>query len=114
MKVELSRFKVKEGKSQRVDEWMAMLNEHMDHVLLTLQDEKMYVETIFREKREDGEYLYWYSVQGEGGIQVEQSSHEVDQKHLAFWYECIDEDVPHVDMETQVVMIPEHIRAVME
>ncbi|SEB21298.1 DUF6176 family protein [Bacillus nitratireducens] len=114
MKVELTRFKVKQGKSQRVDEWMEMLNEHIDQVLLTLKDEKMFVETIFREKRKDGEFLYWYSIQGEGGIHVEQSSHEIDKKHLEFWYECIDEEVPHVDMETKVVMIPEYIKSTMK
>lgn len=54
MNVELTRFKVKPGKSHRVDEWMQLLNENMKEVLLTLNDEKMYVETIFREIR-DGE-----------------------------------------------------------
>lgn len=58
MKVELSKFRVKEGKSHRVDEWMELLNQNMDKVLLTLKDEKMYVEAIFREKDETGEYLY--------------------------------------------------------
>ena len=29
LKAELSRFKVKEGKSGKVDEWMAFLNEHI-------------------------------------------------------------------------------------
>ena len=29
LKAELSRFKVKEGKSGKVDEWMAFLNDHM-------------------------------------------------------------------------------------
>lgn len=59
MKVELTRFKVKKGKSHRVDEWMKLLNDHMKDVLLTLNDEKMYVETIFREIRDGDEYLYW-------------------------------------------------------
>ena len=49
--VELTRFKVKRGKSKQVDEWMNFLNEHMDEVLLTLVDEKMYVETIFNRRR---------------------------------------------------------------
>ena len=48
MNVELTRFKVKQGKSHRVDEWMQLLNDNMKEVLLTLNDEKMYVETIFR------------------------------------------------------------------
>lgn len=67
LNVELSRFRVKEGKTVQVDEWMAFLNEHMEDTLLTLEGEKMYVETIFREVLDGREYLYWYSVQAEGG-----------------------------------------------
>jgi hypothetical protein len=47
-----------------VDKWVSFLNENMEDVLLTLDGEKMYVETIFREKSEDADYLYWYSIQG--------------------------------------------------
>ena len=78
MNVELTRFKVKPGKSHRVDEWM-QLHDNMKEVLLTLNDEKMYVETIFREIRDGKEYLYWYSVQGKGGTHVENSHHEIDK-----------------------------------
>lgn len=66
LKAELSRFKVKEGKSGKVDEWMAFLNEHMEDTLLTLENEKMFVESIHREVVNGTEFLYWYSVQGEG------------------------------------------------
>lgn len=113
LKVELSKFKVKQGKSKVVDGWMKLLNDHMENVLFTLKDEKMYIETIFREKNGENEYLYWYSVQGEGGINVENSQHEVDKVHLKYWYECIDEEVPHVDMTKEVVMIQEPIRKLM-
>ena len=57
MKVELTRFKVKAGKSQRVEEWMKLLNNNMPAVLLTLEDEKMYVEAIFRETVGTDEFL---------------------------------------------------------
>lgn len=60
MIIELTRVKVKNGKSAVVDEWMALLNREMDKVLLTLEDEKMYVETIFREVAGSSEFLYWY------------------------------------------------------
>ena len=50
MQVELTRFKVKPGMSSVVDEWLKFLNDNMEGVLLTLEREKMYVETIFREK----------------------------------------------------------------
>lgn len=85
LNVELSRFRVKEGKTVQVDEWMAFLNEHMEDTLLTLEGEKMYVETIFREVLDGHEYLYWYSVQAEGGIEVEDSESYIDKKHLEYW-----------------------------
>lgn len=110
MKVELTRFRVLEGKSKQVDEWMAFLNENMQDVLLTLKDEKMYVETIFREILNGREYLYWYSVQGEGGQAVEDSTSWIDIKHLEFWRECIDPEFSPVDLTTEVVMIPDEIR----
>ncbi len=114
MNVEITRFKVKKGKAARVDEWMRFLNEHMEDVLVTLEGEKMYVETIFREHLNGEEYLYWYSVQGIGGQEVEQSEHWIDKKHLEFWNECIDETFRPVDLQTEVVMIPERVRKSME
>ena len=92
MKVELRRFCVKKYKSARVDEWLELLNRRMSEVLLTLKDEKMYVETIFREKTNEAEFLYWYSVQEEGGTHVTESKHEIDRLHIDFSKECLDLD----------------------
>jgi hypothetical protein len=114
MNVELTRFKVKEGMSQKVDEWIMFLNENMKDVLLTLEDEKMYVETIFRETLHGEEYLYWYSVQGKGGQEVEESESWIDRKHLQYWDECIDSTFQPVDLTTEVVMIPEKVRKIMQ
>ena len=112
--VELSRFRVKEGKSAVVDQWMAFLNDHMEDTLLTLEGEKMYVETIFREVLNGHEYLYWYSVQAEGGIEVENSQSYIDKKHLEYWEECIDPNYGMVDLEPQVIIIPKPIYETME
>lgn len=114
MNVELTRFRVKKDKSERVDEWMKFLNENMKDVLLTLEGEKMYVETIFRENLNGEEFLYWYSVQGEGGQEVEKSEHWIDKRHLVYWDECIDNTFKPIDLITEVVMIPEKIRNSME
>ncbi|NQH34250.1 hypothetical protein HO665_08510 [Streptococcus suis] len=114
LNVELSRFRVKEGKSAKVDEWMQFLNANMKETLLTLEDEKMYVETIFRETMDGQEFLYWYSIQAEGGIAVEDSQSEIDKKHLEYWAECIDPSYGMQDLEPQVVMIPDVIYQTME
>lgn len=111
--IELSRFKVLEGKSSKVDEWMKFLNDNMEDTLLTLEGEKMYVESIHREIIEGVEYLYWYSIQGQGGQNVHQSTSYIDIKHLEYWEECIDPSYMK-DIEPVVVMIPEKIKNLMK
>ena len=108
MNIELSRFRVKPGKTEKVDEWMQFLNDNMEDALLTLDGEKMYIETIFREKTDDAEFLYWYSIQGEGGQDVTESASWIDKRHLEYWDECIDNG-SQVDMIMEVSMIPHRI-----
>ncbi|MBK3494003.1 hypothetical protein JFL43_03835 [Viridibacillus sp. YIM B01967] len=113
LSVECTRFRVKKGASEKVTEWLQFLNDHLDDVLVTLEAEKMYVETIFREVLNGEEYLYWYSVRGQGGIDVEESTHWIDIKHLEYWDECIDPTFKPVDLSTEVVMIPNKIQSYM-
>lgn len=65
-----------------LDEWINYIQEHMDDVLVTLEGEKMFVETIFREVEGDHEYLYWYSVQDERGRELDEDDPPIDEKHL--------------------------------
>jgi hypothetical protein len=113
MKVELSRFRVKPGKSQRVDDWLAMLNSRMSEVLQTLDREQMQLEIIFREIIDGTDYLYWLSVQGEDGASCETSPFEVDAKHIEFWDECVDDEYGRHDSQPQVVMVPEIVAQAM-
>jgi len=112
--IECTRYRVKKGKTEKVNEWLAFLNEHKEDVLVTLEGEKMYIETIFREVLSGEEYLYWYSVQGTGGIDVDESEHWIDKKHIEYWAECIDGTYKPVDLQTEVVMIPEKVRNSMK
>lgn len=112
--VELTRFKVKEGKTKQVDKWLKFLKDNMEETLLTLEREKMYVETIFREELDGQEFLYWYSVQNPAGLNVEDSESWLDKKHLEYWKECIDTNYKPVDLITEVVMIPDKIRKHMK
>ena len=112
MKAELTKFKVKEGKSHVVDEWIEYMRDNMDDVLLNLEGEKMYVETIFREVFMDVEYLYWYSIQsGEAGEKIDDT--HLDDKHLEYMVECIDKTFRPSDMQAEVVMLPEHMRQLL-
>lgn len=124
MKVELERYRVLPGKSERVDEWMRMLNRRLDECLATFDRERMYIEAIFRERVGDDDYLYWFSMRGEGGESVETSDHNLDREHLNFWRECIDPDYGGTDAQghrrsgrpagVQVAMVPEKIMHAIE
>jgi uncharacterized protein DUF6176 len=113
MKVELSRFRVKAGKSARADEWLKLLNDRVDECVQTLEREEMKLEIIFREMIEGSDYLYWVSIQGEGGQPVETSPFEIDQKYRAFFEECIDHDYGRRDGQPQVVMVPSAVARAM-
>lgn len=109
MRAELTKFKVKEGKSEVVDEWIEYMRDNMEDVLLNLEGEKMYVETIFREVFMDVEYLYWYSIQSdENGEKIDDTY--LDEKHLEYMEECIDKTFRPAEMQAEVVMLPEHLR----
>ena len=113
MQVELSRFRVKPNCSGIVEEWIAFLNDNMREVLVTLEGERMYVESIFTECIDGVDYMYWYTVQGEGGDAVENSEHWIDKKHIEYWQACIDKAYPAADLPSRVTMIPERIRQLM-
>lgn len=114
MNIELTRFRVKEGKSQKVDEWMKFLNDNQEALLETLEPEKMYVENIFREELDGREYINWYSVQGENPQELADSEHWLDKKHIEFWNECIDETYRPVDLKVEMTAIPEKIEKHMK
>ena len=59
--IELTRFRIKKGKEEKAQEWMNFLNEHHVDTVKTMAAEKMYVETVFSEKNEDG-YTYFTGI----------------------------------------------------
>lgn len=69
----------------------------------------MYVENIFEEIDGETMYLYWFSIQGEGGIGVRDSVYEIDRLHVHFWQECINETDQGVDVTSLVTMIPKRV-----
>ena len=103
--------------SYRVNFWQwsgeAFLNDNMREVLVTLEGKRMCVESIFTECIDGVDYLYWYTVQGQGGDAVENSEHWIDKKHIEYWQACIDKAYPAVDLLSRVTMIPDRVRQAM-
>lgn len=105
-RVELTRFRIKKGKEKKAQEWMDFLNAHHEDTIATMPNEKMYVETVFKDENPDGyTYFYWYSIQGENGNTVEESESYIDKKHIEYWDECIDPEYKPVDLVLEQSLI---------
>lgn len=113
--IELTRFRIKKGKEQKAQEWMDFLNQRHADTVATMANEKMHVETVFKEENSDGyTYFYWYSVQSEGGDAVEESSSYIDIKHNQYWDECIDETYRPVDMVLEQSLLAPEIEQIIK
>ena len=109
MNTEFSIFRVKKGKEERAEEWMRQITARRAECIDTLDREAMYYESVFKSMFEDRMYLAWYSVQGDVHGEVDESEHEIDKLHCAFWNECLDFDWRPVDMEHVVSFAPKSV-----
>src|SRR3989344_1686762 len=110
--VELTRFKMKRGKSEKVQELVKHIRESVPRQKEAFKAEKMFVESIFYEKRGEDEYLYWYNIQGEGASHLLQSQDPDDKKYIELCNECFDKEAPdsRVDMKLEMSMIRDELR----
>ena len=113
MKVELTRLRIKKGKSHRVDEWLRMANERIDEAVETLDRECMKLEIIFREVIGGDDYLCWFTIQDEAGEPIETSPFDVDHEHVKFGEECIDHEHGGHEAQPQVILVPPEVAKTM-
>lgn len=57
---QLLKIKIRPGKTEQVVEFMSRLNANREPSLEAMRREGMVVESLFLERREDGDYLYYY------------------------------------------------------
>lgn len=81
LRVELSRHRVILGQSEKVDEWMKILNDRADECRATLDPERVAVEAIFRLRDEHGEWLYWFELADDEGTGLTEER-AIDRDHI--------------------------------
>ena len=95
--------------SGEVDRWMAMLNERHDECVATLDRDLMAVEVIFRRRDDDGEWLYWFSLQVASAPEnadavPEAERHAIDHDHITFSRRCKERGWE--ELEPQLLLLP--------
>lgn len=110
MRTELTIFRVKPGKEARADEWMRTLVARRDECLATLGREAMYYESLFRLSVDGRMHLGWFTAQGDVHDDVDESDHDIDKVHCAFFDECLEVADPRpMDFDHVVTFAPEPI-----
>lgn len=99
--IELEGFPVIQGREAVAHEWMNFLQDHQAAVIETLPAEHMRVESLFSTTINGRLYLFWYSLQSAKGADVSTSTSWVDQQHVAYWRQCIDEGRPSLKMKLE-------------
>lgn len=106
----MTRHRVIPGQSGVVDDWMQMLNERADECRATLSPERMAVEAIFRLTDEQGEWLYWFELSGDGGSGLT-AERAIDRDHIAFSQRA---KVPgHESAEPLLLLLPAPVERVV-
>lgn len=87
MEVRCLRAKIKPGSIDTVREWARTINKRRDEALATLRDESIYIESVFLETAQDGDFLIYY-LRGPDLARSDkvaaESKHPIDAYHYAF------------------------------
>ena len=103
-----NRIKLKPDSADRVMEWAKFINERKDEALQTLEDEGVFIESVFLEKTPEADYLIYYmkleSLEKAGEV-VSKSKHAIDAYHKQFKIDCWEKGESLqllVDLQTEV------------
>ena len=101
MSVELEGFAVYPNKVVRTNAWMTFLRTHQREVDVTLRPEHILVERIFSSSVGGRFYLCWYPEPTAASPDVTESLNPIDQAHVTFWREGVDEKEPRLGLRLE-------------
>lgn len=107
VEVILHRFDIQPGQDPAFKEWIDFLHKRHRDAVATLARERTYFEAMFTAPDEPHR-LYWITVQGAGGAQVESSDLDLDRKHVAYM-DAVLVKGSHRRLITQNVLAPDFI-----
>ncbi|WP_458208462.1 DUF6176 family protein [Haladaptatus sp. NG-SE-30] len=92
--VVMMKQKIKEGKTQRLKEWMAEIRMREEEAIETYENEGMYSESAFIERTDEGDFLVYY-MESEDAQRAheafENSTHEIDREHKEVMEETLED-----------------------
>ena len=109
IKATLYRFEMNKGKQQEFNDWMQWHHDEYAAIIETLEREKMYSEAIFTDSVNQPGVLYWLTIDGEGGANVDTSPLKVDSVRNAYMKATIRKG-SRSKLTTEFYLIPDFLK----
>ena len=93
MDIVLWRMRIKDGKEERAQEWIAFLQEHQEEGNKTLKNEKEHLEIYFFNQENGAAYAYMFVLADDldyAAKIAENSGNPLDAKHMEYMSVCVD------------------------
>ena len=96
MDIVLWRMRIKDGKEERAQEWIAFLQEHQEEGNKTLKNEKEHLEIYFLNQENGAAYAYMFVLADDldyAAKIAENSGNPLDAKHMEYMSVCVDWEI---------------------
>ncbi|RFZ95614.1 hypothetical protein D0C36_08885 [Mucilaginibacter conchicola] len=108
VKATLYRFKLNKENIATYHEWVQWHHDEYGPMIKTLERERMYFESVFRDTVNTPDEIYWLSINGEGGETSNTSTLEIDKKHNEYMKKILVKGSGSV-LKTEFSLIPDFI-----
>ncbi|HVU98714.1 MAG TPA: DUF6176 family protein [Puia sp.] len=104
----LYRFTLNKSNMDVYQQWVRWHHEAYQPMIATLEREKMYFESVFRDTANEPGVIYWLAIDGEGGANSTSSTSEIDKKHVEYMKQILVKG-SRVTLKTEFTLIPSFI-----
>lgn len=101
----LYRFQINSRNKKVFDDWVKWHQMEKEAIATTMEREKMYVESVFRDTLNNPDVIYWLAFEGTGGESYSTSNLAADQKHAAYMKQILIKG-SKVKLKTDFLMLP--------
>jgi hypothetical protein len=100
--VALTKWRIEEGKEERLREWVDELRTREDEAVETLEDENAFTEAAFIEHGDDANYLVYFLEAADLETAIEEYEHsdrDIDERNRAVMDEVVVDDEDGTEFE---------------
>ena len=111
--VSLYRFTLNKANITIYRQWVQWHHDAYQPMIGTLDRERMYFESVFRDMANEPGVIYWLAINGEGGATSSSSASDIDKKHVEYMKQILIKG-SRVTLKTEFTLLPSFIEESIE